>query len=647
MSRASKSFIFCVHAHQPVGNFDVIFKEAYEKCYRPFFEVLKGHPNFPVVCHLSGSLLDWLEAHEPGFLDGVRPMVQSGQIEVLGGAYYEPIYGAIPKRDLEGQIDRMRDKVKTLFGQTPKGVWLTERVWDTNLVGPLCRQGVEYTALDDFHLEKAQAASPPAGFYQTKDGHDKIDLFAASRQLRYLMPFRPAKEALSYIHSLRAGPDNPVIFADDCEKFGLWPGTFEWVYERKWLDQFFSLLEKDASVKLYTFSQFRQKHRPLAVSRVPHASYAEMMDWSGGSFYNFFDRYPESRYMRDRMLQVSESLQKWSQHHNGNELYRAKTALYQAQCNCAYWHGVFGGLYLHHLRSAVFENLIKTGQIIRTDPYPFAVSRVDFESGPRWRVHQKKIQTYFNPSYGGAMEELDDMPRFVNLMCNLKRRPESYHKLLSPNGSNGVFSIHRILGLKEKGLEKHLFYDQAQRLSFMDHVFEKEISMDEFRESRYEEAGDFVGKLYEVSAEEGVLYLERNSFVRLDGEKRPLRLSKTVVPGKDASLDVRYELKNPGENALDFVLGVEFNFSIGLSRASQGFSEKETKEKIFYDNWRGIEIRIAADSPVNFLAHPVETVSGSESGLERTYQQLGILIQKNIHIQPNESKRVTVELEVR
>ena len=33
--------------------------------------------------------------------------------------------------------------------------------------------------------------------------------------------------------------------------------------------------------------------------------------------------------------------------------------LYQSQCNDSYWHGVFGGLYLPHLRSAVYEHLIQ------------------------------------------------------------------------------------------------------------------------------------------------------------------------------------------------------------------------------------------------------------------------------------------------
>ena len=38
---------------------------------------------------------------------------------------------------------------------------------------------------------------------------------------------------------------------------------------------------------------------------------------------------------------------------------KALDHIWQAQCNCAYWHGVFGGLYLPHLRFGLYRNLIQ------------------------------------------------------------------------------------------------------------------------------------------------------------------------------------------------------------------------------------------------------------------------------------------------
>src|SRR6202022_685895 len=43
----------------------------------------------------------------------------------------------------------------------------------------------------------------------------------------------------------------------------------------------------------------------------------------------------------------------------GHALDHARRELYRAQCNCAYWHGLFGGLYLNYLRDAVYHHLIE------------------------------------------------------------------------------------------------------------------------------------------------------------------------------------------------------------------------------------------------------------------------------------------------
>jgi alpha-amylase len=73
----------------------------------------------------------------------------------------------------------MKDKLQSLFGKTPEGVWLTERVWDPELVAPLKRSGVCYTVLDDLHFENAGIAAPVTGFYQARSGRDVVDLFAS------------------------------------------------------------------------------------------------------------------------------------------------------------------------------------------------------------------------------------------------------------------------------------------------------------------------------------------------------------------------------------------------------------------------------------------------------------------------------------
>ena len=648
MPSPAKSLILCVHAHQPVGNFDHVFAEAYEKCYKPFFDVLEKHPRVSVNCHFSGSLIDWLEKNRPDFLKRLARMASAGQLEFLGGGYYEPIFGAIPENDLLGQIEKMRGKLTELFGRPPAGCWLTERVWDPHLVRLLGGAGVEFTVVDDFHLQKAGVKAPVTGYYQTKEGERSLDLFASLKELRYLMPFRQPPDTLDFVRSIKGGPENACVFADDVEKFGLWPGTHAWVYKEGWLDKFFTALEAAPDIQLYTFSAFRRAFPAKKAVRVPHASYGEMMEWSGGRFYNFFSKYPESGYMHDRMMNLSERLAQVTLNGSSAE---AVNALYRAQCNCAYWHGVFGGLYLHHLRSAIFENLIHAERLLSAHSGSGRIACEKLASGDRWRLSLKDATAYFNPSYGAALEELDSLRHSVNLLCSLQRRPETYHKmLLKPKFGTALSpsSIHQLLGAKESGLEKHLFYDGVRRLSFMDHFFEREATLDEFRRSRWKEAGDFVSGAYTVSAdrEKERLHFERSGFVRADGRRHALKITKTVMPEGDAGVSVNYRFENTGRHRLETVFGAGFNFSIGETAAAAGIVERGVTSKTFEDGWRGIRVSLATDRPSTLLGAAVETVSESECGLEKTYQGLAVLCQAPLRLGPGEACEQAFSLKV-
>ncbi|MEI8383158.1 MAG: alpha-amylase, partial [Planctomycetota bacterium] len=96
--------ILTLHNHQPIGNFDGVFEGAYQDSYAPFLNILDEFPDLPVVLHISGSLLEWLTDRHPEYIDRIRGLVARGQIELLGGPFYESILACIPRRDRLGQI---------------------------------------------------------------------------------------------------------------------------------------------------------------------------------------------------------------------------------------------------------------------------------------------------------------------------------------------------------------------------------------------------------------------------------------------------------------------------------------------------------------------------------------------------------------
>ena len=149
------AFLFCVHNHQPVGNFPHVLEDAYSKAYRPFIEVLKKYPFMKISIHYSGVLWDFFKESHPDFLKTLRELVKIGQLEMMTGGYYEPILAVIPDEDKIGQIKRLTQTIRKEMEVTPQGMWLAERIWEPHLPKYLKKAGVGYITIDDYHFKKS------------------------------------------------------------------------------------------------------------------------------------------------------------------------------------------------------------------------------------------------------------------------------------------------------------------------------------------------------------------------------------------------------------------------------------------------------------------------------------------------------------
>jgi 4-alpha-glucanotransferase len=147
--------ILALHNHQPIGNFEHVFQQAYEDSYLPFLDVLGRYESLRIALHTSGSLMEWLDAAHPEYVDRLAQLAAEGSIEVLGGAYFEPILSMIPARDRIGQIRSYTRWLQNRLGATIRGMWIPERVWEQNFTRDLVDAGIEYTVLDDFHFKCA------------------------------------------------------------------------------------------------------------------------------------------------------------------------------------------------------------------------------------------------------------------------------------------------------------------------------------------------------------------------------------------------------------------------------------------------------------------------------------------------------------
>src|SRR3989304_4311382 len=199
-------FVFCIHNHQPVGNFDSVIEGAYQDSYWPSLKALSKHPAVKLSLHNTGYLLDWIAEKHPEYIELMREMVSRGQVEVVGGGDYEPVLSGIPEEDRVGQVTMLSDRIEELFGKRPRGIWLAERVWEPTHPSIIRKAGLEYLVVDDYHFIKAGLRKAElGGYYTTEDQGNVIKIFPGNETLRYLIPFKGVEEFEGYMKGLDNG----------------------------------------------------------------------------------------------------------------------------------------------------------------------------------------------------------------------------------------------------------------------------------------------------------------------------------------------------------------------------------------------------------------------------------------------------------
>jgi 4-alpha-glucanotransferase len=616
-------FVFGLHLHQPVGNFDHVFAQHVEDVYRPLLDRLEGRGFLPVVLHLSGPLLEWLERHEPAYVDRLAALAAEGKVEMLLAGFYEPVLAALHRADRIEQIGWMQEAVQRRFGVDARGLWLTERVWEPELAADLAEAGVRYALVDDRHFlvtgfESERLHAP----YWTESDGRRVALFPIDERLRYLIPFRPPEETAQYLRDLRGAGHRLAVLADDGEKFGGWPGTKEWVYQRGWLDRFMDTiggLVEGGEVRLSRLDQALDAVPANGLAYLPTASYTEMEEWTlppdaalrldrlrrdmgearvagpdgalvrGAHWRNFLVKYPESNRMHKKMQALSALCRR-----KGNPV-EARRAIGRAQCNDAYWHGVFGGLYLPHLRDALWRELaFAEGELRRGKGLAWEVLDFDGDGQQEIWVHSESFSAVISPARGAAIEEYTVFRSGINYANVLTRRREAYHDLAlqraaadSGHGDGGTSSIHDL----EEGirLEVRPPLDAEDRALLVERVLPGLLGLEHFANGDYRPVHSWARAPFHhaVQRRRGTLEI---ACATGDGDHR---LAKLLRFGSDGEISVRYAW-DPGAWAPDDVFSTELSLAGPLEPVTEPSA----------DAWK----------------FAIETVAKSERGLDRTRQ---------------------------
>jgi alpha-amylase len=646
----------CLHNHQPAGNFPEVMERAFSDCYMPLLRTISSHSGIRLALHHSGCLLDWLESAHPEYMELLAGLVSSGRIEPVSGGYYEPVLPIFPAGGVRSQIRDMNDRLAAL-GARPSGLWLTERVWEPSIPSLLDGTGLSYAVVDDLHLRLAGVPETlSCGPATTEDSGCGLRLLGSSRRLRYSIPFAPPGEVLAALSGMSSRGFRHAFYGDDGEKFGVWPGTARRCFREGWLDEFLTALESSPDLRLATPGEAVSELDAPGPFFVPAASYPEMGEWAlapedrlsfqasrsaaaqagvgepdqfvrGGFWRNFLTRYPESNELHKRILQIEPAVVACGSP-------EALAHLRRSQCNCAYWHGIFGGIYLPHLREALWVELHEAERLALPGSPPFVrTADMDFDGAPETTMVSSTMSLCARHGDGLALGGLALLPagRPAVPLCHvLTRRAESYHARVSDTPAPpGEGTIHGDMGAVTAGLASRIVVDPHRRLCLRDLAFTGE-------------AGDWMScaGLAEVAGPVRADVAASASRVVLSG-----RTACGSTPVRRVlSLDMqRPHLESLSEYAPagQVRCGMELCFNMLTGGEPDRFVSMDgstvrtglaatgrCRVLEVVDLWRRVRVLIESEDLLDAWQMPLDSVNRSERGYESVHQGVSVLLSR-------------------
>ena len=362
----------------------------------------------------------------------------------------------------------------------------------------------------------------------------------------------------------------------------------------------------------------------------------------GRIWRNFKAKYPESDEMYARMLGVSRRLAGVLENPDADpdHLDVARQELYRGQCNCPYWHGSFGGLYLPHLRQAIYSALIAADSAL-DDAEGKIGPRANLEVGDfnldvrrEVRLENDRLVAFVRPAFGGHVYELDVRDARTNVLATLAPSRTVSLRDRRRRGQVGRRTRRRQdqAGRSRSSLDLRPLAAEGARRSFLaDGSISRRLDplpRDRARRFRHRRLS------LEIPARRPARFLDH-------GASRPCRRLFDQNPKNDPSrrrqsdgrsrirlgrpsrrhpapFRRRVQLRRHGRAADDRFYSTPAGERLGALDARLDLCDAEGIR--LTDEWLDLLVSFRWSRPAGLWCFPIETVSQSEGGVEGVYQ---------------------------
>lgn len=659
--------IFGTYNSQPPEEDNLVVEEYYQKAYKTFLTTLYNHNSIKLSLYYSGSLLEWIEEKHPEFFSVLQEMINSKQVELLSGGYYDPAMTLLPVPDRVGQMEKLTTYIRKNFSKKPRGCFLSENVWDSSLISSLRSCGFDYLFLDDNQfLSSGILEEDLCKPVITEDQGKIITVIPINSTLTNMFLRTSPSEIISYLRDNvhLGGVYTIMIKGEYLNSYGL--DTKE---IKSWIEEFNTLLFENSSwietispgkyVKQiqgtlkrtyfpqYSINGMRNKPLPLVSQRELNrlnrhlGALGDVSHWiNSGFFKQFIARYYDASLIYSKMLYINLLVNQIK-----GDRSRKKTAreeLWRVQSHYVYWHGSHLGIYDKSLRERSYQFLIEAEISTREKGiFKAGISHVDIDlDGKKEALYQGDNYNSYISSNGGILFQLDFLKKKRNLLSTVKRIEESYH---TPENS-------------EFG------YDTYPRKMFHDHFLPSDITPVEFSTQTHTELGTFINTNYEydsLNRESKYIILKAKGFVNYLGVQHNVTIQKKYLFNKKGIV-LTYNIENHDDLPLHTIFAPEFNLSLGditKEPIASFSSDKEhfilnkiTKTKklsnlIIDDKANAVKVNISFSNETSALwSFPQYSKSLENGKLLELYQFSSFLPQWNIKIGPKQVWSLAINL---
>ncbi len=212
-----------------------VFRKVARKCYYPTFAVLKElmvegknwDKPFKVSFGMSGPFLEQAIRYEPELVEGIRNLVKTGNVEILGSTYYHSLAGVFPGEKIEfrEQVQKHRSFVKSTLGFEPRVFENTEFIYNDTIA--MIIESLGFDGILSEGVESTLGWQSPNYVYSAL-GAQKLRLLLRHYKLTDDVGFRFSQKswpgyplmADKYVDWLSSTPGDCILLAMDIETFG-------------------------------------------------------------------------------------------------------------------------------------------------------------------------------------------------------------------------------------------------------------------------------------------------------------------------------------------------------------------------------------------------------------------------------------------